>query len=292
MKEILRKVRRLEIKVRKVVNTTFAGEYQSAFKGQGLEFDEVRPYLYGDDVRSIDWNVTAKTGQVFVKKYREEREQTLFIIFDVSGSEDFGPGQEKKRLVGAEIVSLLSFSAWQNNDKIGLALYSDQLERYFKPTKGRKHILQMVRALLTAQPKSRKTHLEGALEFASHLLKRRSILFVVSDFLDQNYEPLLTRLRQRHDIILIRLYHPNEFFPFGAGIIPVLDLEEGKPRWISAGDPAYRQSMLRSFEAVDRNLQTFCRRNDIGLIAVNTRHDYLPVLEKFFKQRNRQKSRS
>ncbi len=291
MKEILKKVKRLEIKVRRVVNTTFAGEYQSAFKGQGLEFDEVRLYQYGDDIRSIDWNVTAKTGIPYVKKFREEREQTLFILFDVSGSEDFGPGDEKKRQVGAEIVTLLSFSAWKNNDKIGLALFSDQLERYFKPSKGRKHILQLVRNLITWQPKSRKTDLTAAMEFTSHVLKRRSVIFIVSDFLDQGFETILARLQQHHDVILIRLYHPNEFFPFGAGIIPIQDLEGGAPRWISAGDPEYRQAMLRSMDEVDRRLQIFCKRHKIGLIPINTRHDYLPVLERFFKQRNHQRIR-
>ncbi len=173
MKDLIKKVRRLEIKIRKMVDTTFAGEYQSAFKGQGLEFDEVRLYQYGDDVRSIDWNVTAKTGEVFIKKFREEREQTLFVLFDVSGSGDFGPAEENKRLIGMEIASILAFSALKNNDKFGLATFSYRVEKYYKPNKGRKHILKIVRGVLSHTNKSEHTSLRNALDYVKYTLKRR-----------------------------------------------------------------------------------------------------------------------
>lgn len=292
MKEVLKKVRKLEIKIRKMVDSTFAGEYHSAFKGQGLEFDEVRPYQYGDDIRTIDWNVTAKTGQVYIKQFREEREQTLFVLFDVSGSGDFGPAEENKRLIGMEITSILSFSALKNNDKIGLATFSDRLEKYYKPNKGRKHILKIVRGVLTHENKSEQTDINFALDFVKHTLKRRSILIIISDFLDEGYERSLTQLSQKHEVILIRLFHPNEVFYMGTGTIPVIDIESNRQRWLNAGDVGYRKQLNESFDKIDQNLQDLCTRNKIGYISINTREDYIPVMEKFFRQRNRRRKKA
>ena len=289
MKDIFQKVRRLEIKTRRMVDNTFAGEYQSAFKGQGLEFDEVRPYQYGDDIRTIDWNVTAKTGQVFIKKFREEREQTLFVLFDISGSGDFGPDQENKRLIGTEIAAILAFSALKNNDKIGLATFSDEIEKYYKPNKGRKHILKLVRGLLTHTNKSEKTDVTMALDFVRHTLRRRSILLIISDFLDKGYEQSLKQLGKRHEVILIRLFHPNELFSMGAGIIPVIDIETRRQRWLNAGDLGYRQQLHENFDQINQQLESSCQRNGIGYMSVNTAEDYLPVLEQFFRQRNRKR---
>lgn len=289
MKEILKKVRRLEIKIRKMVENTFAGEYQSAFKGQGLEFDEVRPYQYGDDIRTIDWNVTAKTGQVYIKQFREEREQTLFVLFDVSGSGDFGPAEENKRLIGMEIASILSFSALKNNDKIGLATFSDRLEKYYKPNKGRKHILKIVRGVLTHENKSEQTDINFALDFVKHTLRRRSILIIISDFLDEDYEKSLIQVSQKHEVILIRLFHPNEVFHMGTGTIPVIDIETNRQRWLNAGDVGYRKQLNESFSRIDQRLQDICKRNKIGYIPINTKKDYIPELEKYFRQRNRRK---
>ncbi|RMG75543.1 MAG: DUF58 domain-containing protein [Bacteroidetes bacterium] len=286
MKEIIKKIRRLEIKIRKVVDTTFAGEYRSAFKGQGLEFDEVRPYQYGDDIRTIDWNVTAKTGEVFIKEFREEREQTLFVLFDVSGSGDFGPAEENKRLIGTEIASILAFSALRNQDKIGLATFSDHIEQYFKPEKGRKHILKIVRGLLTQPPKGEGTRLQMALDFVKRTLRRRSILLVISDFLDEGYEQSLLHLSRRHEVILIRLFHPNEVFAVGVGTIPVIDIESGRQRWLNAGDIGYRKQLQESFDGVEQRLRSLCQRHKIGFVSVNTREDYLPVLEGYFRRRN------
>ncbi len=289
MKDIFKKVRRLEIKIRKMVDNTFAGEYQSAFKGQGLEFDEVRPYQIGDDVRSIDWNVTAKVGQVFVKKYREEREQTLFVLFDVSGSGDFGPGEENKRLIGTELTSILAFSALKNNDKIGLATFSDRIERYYKPNKGRKHALKIVRGVLTHQNKSEQTDINFALDFIKHTLKRRSILLIISDFLDLNYEHSLVQLSRKHEVILIRLYHPNELFLMGTGTIPVVDIESGRQRWLNAGDVGYRKQLNDNFNRVEAQLEDVCRRNRIDFMSIDTSQDYIPALEAYFRRRNRRR---
>ncbi|WNJ16548.1 DUF58 domain-containing protein [Pontibacter sp. G13] len=289
MKDIIKKVRRLEIKIRKMVDNTFAGEYHSAFKGQGLEFDEVRPYQYGDDIRTIDWNVTAKMGQVFIKKFREEREQTLFVLFDVSGSGDFGPAEENKRLIGMEIASLLAFSALKNNDKFGLATFSDQIETYYKPNKGRKHILKIVQGVLSHQNRSEQTYLGMALDFVKHTLKRRSILIVISDFLDQGYEQSLIQLSKRHEVILIRLFHPNEVFHVGTGIIPVVDIETQQYRWLNAGDMGYRSMLEESFDQIRADLEELSRRNRIDMISVNTQEDYFPVLESFFRTRSQRR---
>ena len=291
MKEIIKKIRRLEIKIRKMVDSTFAGEYHSAFKGQGLEFDEVRPYQYGDDIRTIDWNVTAKTGEVFIKQFREEREQILFILFDVSGSGDFGPAAENKRLIGTEMASVLAFSALRNHDKIGLATFSDRIEQYFKPDKGRKHILKIVRGLLTQRPKGEGTRLQMALDFVKRTLRRRSILILISDFLDEGYERSLVQLSRRHEVILIRLFHPNEVFSIGAGTIPVLDIESGRQRWLNAGDIGYRRQLQESFDAVEQRLQALCLRHKMGFMSVNTRENYLPVLEGYFRRRNKRHRR-
>lgn len=291
MRDILKKVRKLEIKIRKVVDSTFAGEYQSAFKGQGLEFDEVRPYQYGDDIRMIDWNVTAKTGELFVKLFREEREQTLFVLFDVSGSGDFGPAEENKRLIGMEIASILAFASLKNNDKFGLATFSDRIERYYKANKGRKHILKIVSGVLTHINRSERTNLQFALDFANHTLKRRSILIIISDFLDDNYETLLSQMARRHEVILIRLFHPNEVFAMGTGTIPVMDIESQHQRWLNAGNSQYRKQLKASFSEIETRLKTFSRRNNIDFLSINTREDYVPVLESFFRARRRKRSR-
>ncbi|MEL6673733.1 MAG: DUF58 domain-containing protein [Bacteroidota bacterium] len=290
MKDILKKVRRLEIKIRKMVDSTFAGEYHSAFKGQGLEFDEVRPYQYGDDIRTIDWNVTAKTGKVFIKQFKEEREQTLFVLFDISGSGDFGPAEENKRLIGMEIASILAFSALKNQDKFGLATFSDQIESYYKPKKGRKHILKIVQGVLTHENKSDRTDIQLALDFMQHTLKRRSILLIISDFLDRDYERSLVQLSRKHEVILIRLFHPNEVFSMGTGTIPVFDIESRRMRWLNAGDVGYRKQLNESFESIETHLLDICRRNRIDYLSINTKEDYIPVLEKYFRQRNRAKT--
>lgn len=270
-----------------MVESTFAGEYHTAFKGQGLEFDEVRLYQYGDDIRTIDWNVTAKTGQVYIKKFKEEREQTLFVLFDVSGSGDFGPLDENKRLIGMEIASIMAFSALKNNDKFGLATFSDRIEQFYKPSKGRSHILKIVRGVLTNANKSEKTNINFALDFIKHTLKRRSILIIISDFLDENYERALVHLGRKHEVILIRLFHPNEVFQMGTGTIPVLEIESGHQTWLNAGNAAYRKQLNDSFEEVQTNLENLCKRNKMDILLINTQEDYIPVLESYFKNRNK-----
>jgi uncharacterized protein (DUF58 family) len=290
MKDLLRKVNRLEIKIRRMVDSVFAGEYLSAFKGQGLEFDEVRPYQYGDDIRSIDWNVTARNGQVFVKQFREEREQTLFVLFDISGSGDFGPSEENKRLVGMEIASVLAFSALKNNDKFGLAAFSDRIEQYYKPDKGRKHILKIITGVLAHPNRSEKTSILAALDFVRHTLRRRSILIVISDFLDQGFEAALIRLKRKHEVILIRLFHPNEVLEMDAGIVPVFDIESGQSRWVNTSGEQLQRRLREMFAETEQRLYDLAGRHKMGYLSINTREDYLPVLEAFFRKRNAQKA--
>ena len=238
-----------------MVESTFAGEYHSAFKGQGLEFDEVRPYQYGDDIRSVDWNVSARNGSLYIKKFREEREQTLFVLFDVIGSEDFGPGEENKKIIGTEIAAIMAFSALKNNDKIGLATFSDQIESYVKPGKGRKHVMKIIRELLTQIPRNKQTQISTALDFASHTLSpaqhtHRYIRF--SRYILR--KKTSKRLAARHEVIAIRLYHPNEVFHSGAGIVPVVDVETDRIQWVNTGDLGFRQKLRKTFEEMTAHL--------------------------------------
>lgn len=292
MKEILKKVKRLEIKTRRMVENTFAGEYHSAFKGQGLEFDEVRLYQFGDDIRSIDWNVTAKTGEVYIKQFREEREQTLFVLFDVSGSEDFGHDQENKLLIGTEIAAILSFSAMKNNDKIGLLTFSDKIERFFAPKKGRKHILSIIRGLLQSKAGSKLTDIKNGIDFVRKTMRRHSIVIIISDFLDDGYQRALIQLSRSHEVILIRLFNPDEVMKRGLGTIPVRDTETGRMVWLNAGDTGYRKTIAKKFEDIHTDLETLCNRNKMDLLQIDTSQEYIVQLEKFFRKRNARKKRA
>lgn len=289
--DLLRKIRRIEMQIRRTVDSNFIGEYHSAFKGQGMEFDEVRLYQPGDDVRAIDWNVTARSGQVFIKKFREEREQTLFILFDISGSQDFGPEEENKREVGTIATGILSFAALHNGDKIGMATFSEDIERYFKPAKGRKHILAMVSDLLTHRNTGYTTDLTNALDFVKRVLRRKSILIVVSDFLAEGYEPSLQQLARKHDVHLLRIFHPNEMFHTSTGTVPVVSIETGRMVWINAGDGSYRNELNERFWEIDTRLRDFSQRNGIVYDYINAhahegeKQHYLSVLKRMFKRK-------
>lgn len=291
MKELLKKVKRLEIKTRRMVDATFAGEYHSAFKGQGLEFDEVRPYQYGDDIRAIDWNVTAKTGEPYIKTFREEREQTMFVLFDVSGSEDFGRGAENKLLVGTEIAAILAFSAMRNNDKIGLATFTDKIERFYAPKKGRQHILAIIRGLLQQKMTSKKTNIAHAVDWIQRTVKRKAVFIIVSDFLDDNYDRSLKHLSRRHEVILVRLFNPAEILGAGVGTIPVYDNESGRMIWLNAGDTGYRRTVGDRFEEIAKSLESLGKRHRMDFISIDTSKDYILELEKFFRRRNARKGK-
>jgi uncharacterized protein (DUF58 family) len=232
-KALLKKVRKIEIKTRRLSDHVFGGEYHSTFKGRGMTFSEVRQYQFGDDVRSIDWNVTARYNEPFVKVFEEERELTLMLVVDVSGSEAFGTQIQFKRDLITEIAATLAFSALQNNDKVGLILFSDQVELFIPPKKGRSHILRIIRELLEFEPESKKTSISTALEFLSGVLKKKAIVFVLSDFMDKNYEKTLRISAKKHDLTGIRVFDPVETKLPNLGIVPLRDAETGMVRWIS-----------------------------------------------------------
>ena len=241
-KALLKKVRKIEIKTRRLSDHVFGGEYHSTFKGRGMTFSEVRQYQFGDDVRSIDWNVTARYNEPFVKVFEEERELTLMLVVDVSGSEAFGTQTQFKREVLTEIAATLAFSALQNNDKVGLLLFSDQVELFIPPKKGRPHILRIIRELLEFEPQSLKTNISNALEFLSGLLKKKAIAFMLSDFMDQGYEKTLRIAAKKHDLTGIRVYDPVETKLPNLGIVPIRDAETGAVQWISTFSKKIRKN--------------------------------------------------
>src|SRR3989338_7336169 len=235
-KEILKKIKRIEIRTGRLVNDVFAGEYESVFKGRGMEFHEVREYVQGDDIRSIDWNVTARAGHPYVKKFIEERELTVIIMADMSGSGNFGTRNKMKSELMAEIGAVLSFSAIKNNDKVGLLLFTDRVEKFIPPKKGRPHVLRVIRELLYYKPESRKTSINSALEYLGKVLKKRAVIFLMSDFIDTGYEKLLGILNKRHDIIGISISDPREKDLINIGLVKFEDAETGEILYLDTAD--------------------------------------------------------
>jgi uncharacterized protein (DUF58 family) len=286
-KELLKKVRQLEIRTRGVVNQVFSGEYHSVFKGRGMAFSEVREYQLGDDVRTIDWNVTARFDHPFVKVFEEERELTVMLLVDMSGSLFFGSQGQLKRDIAVELSAILAFSAMKNNDKVGAILFSDQIEKFVPPRKGRSHALRIVRELISFEPKRPHTSLRTALEYLNHMLKKRSIVFVISDFIDSGYETALRIAGKRHDLIGIVLLDPREHEVPRVGLITFRDAETGAQRWIDTSDPrvlaAYR-IYRRSTEAAHRSM--FIKAKLDG-IEVRLDQPYMKPLIDFFRLRER-----
>ena len=246
-KELLKKVRKIEIKTRRLSDNVFGGEYHSTFKGRGMTFSEVRQYQFGDDVRAIDWNVTARYNEPFVKVFEEERELTLMLVVDVSGSEAFGTKTQFKREILTEIAATLAFSALQNNDKVGLLLFSDQVELFIPPKKGRSHILRIIRELLEFRPLSFKTNISNALEFLSGILKKKAIVFMLSDFMDKDYEKTLRIASKKHDFTGIRVFDPIEKRLPNLGIIPIKDSETGIIQWVNTFPKKNRELYSKNY---------------------------------------------
>ena len=240
-KALLKKVRKIEIKTRRLSDNIFGGEYQSTFKGRGMTFSEVRQYQYGDDVRAIDWNVTARYNEPFIKVFEEERELTMMLVVDVSGSESFGTKTQFKREILTEIAATLAFSALQNNDKVGLLLFSDNVELFIPPKKGKSHILRIIRELLEFQPKSSKTDIATTFEYLSGVLKKKAIVFVLSDFMDEGYEKNLRIVAKKHDLTGIRVFDPIEAVLPNLGIVPMQDAETKIVRWINTFSKSTRK---------------------------------------------------
>ncbi|MGA7304362.1 MAG: DUF58 domain-containing protein [Rhodothermales bacterium] len=285
-KELFKKIRRIEIQTKGLVEDIFGGEYHSAFKGRGMEFAEVRPYQYGDDIRFIDWNVSARTGDTFVKVFEEEREQTLMLAVDISGSGDFGSQTQFKREMAAEICAVIAFSAIQNNDKVGLLLFSDDVELLVPPKKGRRHVLRVIRDLFAHEPRSRGTNIANALEHVLHLLRRRSIVILISDFLDVRFERELRAVRQRHDTIAIQLHDPREASLPAVGLLELTDGETGVTTVIDTGNKHVRGTFAAEARARQEQLETLFKRLQLDTINIRTDQGYVDPLVRFFKARH------
>ncbi len=287
MKEILKKLRSYEIRVRKAVTSHMQGDFQSIFKGSGLEFDDVRAYQYGDDVRTIDWNVTAKGHGTFVKTFKEEKEQTVFFILDVSASQEIGKDGNQKIDVGKEITALLSFAAIKESSQVGLLCYSDIREKYIKPAKGSRHGYEIFNSLFSLKPKSRKTDLDAAIKFSLDLLKRRSVIFLISDFVDENYIHSLKGMAKKHDMIVVHLFDKREAVFPSLGIVPLYEKESGKNIWVNTSSSTFQGIFDRTYTSNRSNLENFCRRNDVNYLPIDTREDFVPKLIKLFTMRNK-----
>lgn len=285
------KVRRIEIVSNRLVNERVAGEYHSVFKGQGIEFEEVRPYIPGDDIRAIDWNVTARAGTPHIKRYREEREMTVFFVVDVSGSCRFGSTRHLKSELMAEISAVLALAATANNDRVGLLLTSDRIEKAIPPRKGRRHVLRLVREMLAHEPEGHGTDLAQALEHLRFVLHHRSVVFLISDFMTGGYEKALSVASRRHDLIAIAVEDPLEQVLPRVGLLEVIDAETGRPMVVDTN----RASVRRRFEALGRErreaLRQGCRRHDVDLIELSTDRPYDQDLIQFFRRRARRLSR-
>ena len=284
-KEILKKIQRIEIFTNRLVNTTFAGEYESVFKGQGITFDEVREYQVGDEIRTIDWNVTARMGQAYIKKYVEERELVMMLVVDMSASTSFGSIAETKAEIAAEIAALLAFSAIRNNDKVGLICFTDTVEHFVAPRKGKRHVLRVVRDILHFQPKQPGTNIETALTFVDRVLKPHSVVFLISDFKDTGYEKQLRLSSKRHSLIAITLQDRREVELPNVGLIELEDPESGETMVLDTRSEEARQLYTEMNQRADAARRQIFRANQVDSIHIRTDVPYVKPLIQFFRQR-------
>ncbi|MXY28267.1 DUF58 domain-containing protein [Candidatus Poribacteria bacterium] len=284
-KEILKKIQRIEIFTNRLVNTVFAGEYESVFKGQGITFDEVREYQVGDEIRAIDWNVTARMGQAYIKQYVEERELVMMLVVDMSASTGFGSIAETKAEIAAEIAALLAFSAIKNNDKVGLICFTDTVEHFVAPRQGRRHVLRVVRDILRFQPKQPRTSIETALAFVDRVLKPHSVVFLISDFKDTGYEKQLRLSSKRHSLIAIALQDRREVELPNIGLIELADAETGETVVIDTRSETARQSYQELNQRADAERRQIFRASQIDSIHIRTDESYVKPLIRFFRQR-------
>ena len=284
-KELLKKVRKIEIKTRKLSNNIFGGEYQSACKGRGMTFSEVRKYQYGDDVRTIDWNVTARYREPYVKVFEEERELTLMLLVDISGSSNFGTRTKLKNEILTEIAATLAFSALNNNDKVGLVLFSNKIELFIAPKKGKIHILRIIRELLNYESTSLKTNISKALEFLSQVQKKKAIIFILSDFIDSDYSKSVQLLSKKHDLTGVRIFDIFEKELQKSGLLFVNDAETGRKLWINSSSKKVRESYNLSFRKNADYFKNTFSKNGAGAIALSTNDEYVKTLLNYFKNR-------
>jgi uncharacterized protein (DUF58 family) len=286
MKDVLARLRKYEVRIRKAVDSQMRGDYHSIFKGSGLEFDDVRAYQYGDDVRAIDWNVSAKGHGTFVKIFREEKEQTVFFLLDVSASQEIGRTNNQKIDVAKDICGVLALSAIKESSQVGLICFSDRREAYMRPSKGLKHGYEIILNLFNLEPASLKTSLSKACLFGLHMIKRRSVIILISDFIDEGYEPNLRALAKKHDLVVIHLSDKREVQVPNLGIIPVYDKESKQTLWVDTSSEKFRKEISKQFAANHSQLEKFCRQHKANYLAVNTEEDFVPRLVKLFKVRN------
>jgi len=284
-KEILKKVKRIEIQTRGLVNDVFSGEYHSVFKGRGMEFSEVREYLPGDDIRTIDWNVTARMGHPFVKIFEEERELTVMLVVDVSSSSAFGTVAQMKSEIAAEICALLAFSAIKNNDKVGLIIFSEGIEKFVAPKKGKSHVLRVIREVLYHQPQGSQTDIGQAQEYLSKVSRRRSVVFLISDFLSSGYEKALQIANKRHDIGAISLTDPRELELPDVGFIELEDAETGETWLLDTADEGTRRAFSKRAQQSRSSRQKLFRSMNVAQVELNTRASYVDPRIRFFKMR-------
>lgn len=286
-KEVIKKIRRIEIRTKKLVNELFSGEYHSTFKGQGMEFEEVRQYEPGDDVRLIDWNVTARMGQPYIKKFREERELTVILLIDVSSSGQFGTRDRFKNETAAELGALLAFSAIKNNDKVGLIIFTDQIEIFVPPKKGRAHVLRIIREILYFKPQGKGTNIAAALEYFNKVIRRKSVVFLVSDFLSEGFTKPLQIANNKHDIIAIKVSDPREITFDNVGLIELEDAETGEVLIIDTGSKEFRKEFAAQSAEDVAGLKKSFRSINLDFINIRTDQSYISPLIQFFKMREK-----
>lgn len=286
-KELLKQVRQIEIKTRGVVNEVFSGEYHSVFKGRGMEFSEVREYQIGDDIRSIDWNVSARFGHPYIKIFEEERELTLMLLVDLSGSLVFGSVDKTKQQVAAELTAILAFSALKNNDKVGLILFTDEIEKFVPPRKGKSHVLRIVREILSFEPQGNKTNVKGALEYFNHSIKKKSIAFLISDFIDEGYEKILKIVSKKHDFVNVLLEDPRENDLLKGGLIKFRDAETHEIRYLDTSNRTVRDHFTNKLNERKEFQDNLFKKSRVDTIHINIAASYVRPLIDFFKLRER-----
>ncbi|MDR0814575.1 MAG: DUF58 domain-containing protein [Bacteroidales bacterium] len=284
--DLIKRVRKIEIKTRGLSRHIFAGEYHSAFKGRGMAFSEVREYQYGDDLRNIDWNVTARFNHPYVKVFEEERELTVMLLVDVSGSREFGTSLRFKQTLMAELAATLAFSAIQNNDKVGVILFSDKIEKFILPKKGRQHILRVIRELIEFKPEHTRTDVSVALQFLTNAIKKRSTTFVISDFMSQPFDHALEIASRKHDMVALRVYDAHEATLPAVGLVQFRDAETGQMLWADTSSALLRQQYAQHWNKAQASLDDTFRRYGIDNAFIRTDEDYVKPLIKLFKQRN------
>jgi uncharacterized protein (DUF58 family) len=283
--ELLKKVKKIEIKTRGLSNQIFSGEYHSAFKGRGMTFSEVREYQPGDDIRSIDWNVTARFNSPFVKVFEEEREMTVMLLVDVSASGEFGTQKQLKQDVITELCAVLAFSSIQNNDKIGIIFFTDKIEKFIPPKKGKSHVLRIIRDLIEFKPEHKKTNIQLALKYLTSVIKKRSIAFVISDFMDNNFTEALRIANKKHDLVALRIYDKREQELPDVGLIKLMDAETGIQKWVDTSDKDVRIHYAANAKRREAYLKETFNKSGVDTADINTAHSYIVPLTNLFKRR-------